>query len=93
MKTRILIHGANHAEVRTTNGVYFQSYNSVVCHIDNNDKVILSYWWDYSRTTMRWLWEFLRSYGYGDLCNPKTMRKAIKAGEVVEMEETSLEII
>ena len=43
---------------------FFQSYQSVVCKIDNSTrKVTLSAHWDYSVTTSKYLYKFLRDNG------------------------------
>ena len=49
----------NQFEVRTSEGRYFQSYDSVICKIDNNNKVTLGEDYRYSRTTMKFLVQFL----------------------------------
>ena len=52
---------ANQFEIRVNNDVYFQSYNSIICHIDSTNKVYLDkYYWNYSRTTTKYLCLFLR---------------------------------
>ena len=72
--------------------VIFQSYSSKVCEIDfQNHKIVLGYDWDYSRTTMKHLAEFLRQNGLGCMDNAKAVRKAIKDGKhndfIVEYDE------
>lgn len=49
----------NQFEVRTKEGRYFQSYDSVICKIDNNNRVTLGQDYRYSRTTMKYLIQFL----------------------------------
>lgn len=49
----------NQFEVRTREGRYFQSYDSVICKIDNNNRVTLGRDYRYSRTTMKYLIQFL----------------------------------
>ena len=50
----------NQFKIRTDKGVYFQSYNSIICFIPNGwEKPILGGDWDYSRTTLRHLKTFL----------------------------------
>lgn len=41
---------------------FFQSYNSLIAKIDKNGKVTLYHDWDYSNTTLRHLYMFLREY-------------------------------
>ena len=51
----------NQFEVYTDEGVYFQSYNSVVAFKPNNseEKIRVGVNWDYSRTTMKYVGQFL----------------------------------
>ena len=54
---------ANQFTIRTNKGIYFQSYNSIIAFIDNNDKIFLDeYYWDYSRTTGKYRNQFLGEY-------------------------------
>ena len=52
----------NQFEVYTDEGVYFQSYGSVVAFKPNNseeEKIRVGVDWDYSRTTMKYVGQFL----------------------------------
>jgi len=84
-------YAANQFVITTRTATYFQSYNSVVCKIQGGS-VTLSSNWDYSKTTMKHLYIFLREYGYGSLCTSKDIRKAIKNGEVTLENVSSLEL-
>ena len=84
---------SNQFIIRTPKAVYFQSYRSVVAKIDKNNNVILSENWDYSNTTRKHLYIFLRMYGYRELCSSKDMRQAIKNKEVILKKVESLNII
>lgn len=42
--------------------LFFQSYKSLIAKIDRDKKVTLYHDWDYSNTTMRHLYRFLREY-------------------------------
>ena len=65
----------NQFEIRTNEGMYFQSYNSTIVFIDNNGKVFLDENdWDYSRTTGKY-----RNIFLGE--NMSETRKKIKTGE------------
>ena len=83
---------ANQFVIKTTNGTYFQSYNSVVAKVDNKGNLFLSQDWDYSNTTRKHLYIFLRNYGFHDYCTAKDMRKAIKDGEVILKNVDSLDV-
>ena len=50
---------ANQFVITTKKGIFFQSYQSVVCKIGTDDKVTLSSDWDYSATTRKYLYQFL----------------------------------
>ena len=84
---------SNQFIIRTPKAVYFQSYRSVVAKIDKNSNLILSENWDYSNTTRKHLYIFLRMYGYRELCSSKDMRQAIKNKEVILKNVESLNII
>lgn len=62
---------ANQFVITTNKGTFFQSYRSIVAKVDNNGQVWLSYYWDYSNTTLRYLYQFLREQGYSDLSKAK----------------------
>jgi hypothetical protein len=49
----------NQFVINTNNGVYFQSYKSVVAHISRDGTITLGDDWDYSRTTKKYLSRFL----------------------------------
>lgn len=83
---------ANQFVIRTKKAKYFQSYDSVVCKLDGKN-VILSTDWDYSNTTRKHLYMFLRQNGYYHLSSAKNVRKAIKEGCVTLKKVPSLNII
>lgn len=83
----------NQFVINTPKAVYFQSYGSVVAKIDRKGSLILSNDWDYSNTTRKHLYIFLRMYGYSRLCSAKDMRKAIKDKEVILKKVESLDIL
>ena len=61
--------------IYTSEGTYFQSYDSVIAFRDNNGKITLDdYYWDYSRTTGKYRNEFLGEY-------IKDTRAKIESGE------------
>lgn len=46
---------ANQFVIYANNGKYFQSYNSIIALIDNNNNIVLDeYYWDYSKTTSKY---------------------------------------
>ncbi len=61
--------------IRTNEGVYFQSYQSIIALIKNDGSVVLDdYYWDYSRTTGKYRNEFLME-------GIEETRKKIASGE------------
>ena len=76
---------ANQFIISDSGYVAFQSYESRVCEItrdENLNRIIrFGYDWDYSRTTMKHLAEFLRQNGLYELASAKAIRKAIKDGQ------------
>lgn len=83
---------ANQFVIRTKKATYFQSYNSVVCKLDGIN-IILSNNWDYSNTTRKHLYIFLRQNGYYNLSSAKEVRNAIKDGWVILKKVPSLNIV
>lgn len=67
---------ANQFEIRTPKGVFFQSYKSIIALVDNNNNIILDeYYHDYSRTTSKYLTQFLN-------LNTQERRQKIKNKEI-----------
>jgi len=74
---------ANQFSIWTNQGWFFQSYNSVIAFVphkssdtnipDETKTVLDETYWDYSKTTMKYLARFLRT-------DAKTIRKNVKAG-------------
>lgn len=83
---------ANQFTIRTAKALYFQSYRSVVCKICSKG-IVLSSNWDYSNTTRKHLYIFLRDNGYGEFCSKKDMENAIKDKRVILKKECSLKIV
>ncbi len=83
---------ANRFVIKTKKATYFQSYDSVVCKLDGMN-IVLSGNWDYSNTTRKHLYIFLRQNGYYNLSSAKDIRKAIEKGTVILKEVPSLDII
>lgn len=69
---------ANQYEIRTNEGQYFQSYDSVIAFRSNDSIPTITLdgnYWDYSVTTLKYLKEFLRT---GQ--SKKEIEKDIEAG-------------
>lgn len=51
---------ANQFIIKTDNETIFQSYDSIIAKVDNDNNIILdSHYWDYSRTTSKYRNMFL----------------------------------
>lgn len=83
---------ANQFIIKTKKATYFQSYDSVVCKLDGVN-IVLSTNWDYSNTTRKHLYMFMRKNGYYNLSSAKEVRKAISEGRVTLKKVSSLNII
>lgn len=83
---------ANQFIIKTKEATYFQSYNSVVCKLYGVN-IVLSTNWDYSNTTRKHLYMFMRQNGYYNLSSAKEVRKAISEGRVTLKKVSSLNII
>lgn len=71
---------ANQFEIMVDNSTIFQSYNSSIALVSKESKIYLDeYYWDYSITTLKHLYNFLRQWGY-DL-NKKKVLQLIEKGE------------
>lgn len=65
-------------------GIVFQSYDSNIAFIDNKGKITLGYYWDYSATTRKHLYSFLRKYSeYNAINSKKAVERLIKSGEII----------
>lgn len=66
----------NHMEV-------FQSYTSLICKIDyNKKKIIVSSKWNYSITTLKYFYQFLREYVGIDLSCKKNIESAFEVHKI-----------
>ena len=85
-------YASNQFVIKTKKATYFQSYRSVICKLDGIN-IILSNNWDYSRTTTKHLYMFLRQNGFYNLSSAKEVRDAIKEGWVILEKVPSLNIV
>lgn len=83
----------NQFVIDTKKATFFQSYQSVVCKIDNSTrKVTLSSHWDYSVTTSKYLYKFLRDNGIY-VYNKKDVLTKIKGKEFILINKDSISIL
>lgn len=82
---------ANQFIIKTKKATYFQSYDSVVRKLDGVN-IVLSTNWEYSNTTRKHLYMFMRQNGYYNLSSAKEVRKAISEGRVTLKKVSSLNV-
>lgn len=75
----------NQFVIEKENSIAFQSYDSMVCEIrpasmDFEKVVVFGKNWDYSRTTMRHLNNFLKQNNLDFLAGAKNIREALERG-------------
>lgn len=73
---------ANQSVISNGNGTFFQSYSTIIARIDNNGKLTLSKAWNFSKTTSKHLYIFLRDNDRRIYANRKAILKGIKNGEI-----------
>lgn len=66
-----------------TDKIVFQSYESICCIIENTGRIILGRDWDYSKTTMKYLYIFLREYANMQNVSKKSLKIAIKYKDII----------
>jgi hypothetical protein len=76
---------ANQFVISGDSKVIFQSYDSTICVIDHNkegaEHITLGRHWDYSKTTSKYLYQFLREYAGMD-ANKKALEIAIRNKDI-----------
>ena len=83
--------GANNQFVVVTDkGTYFQSYDTIIAFVPNNsDDIVLSEDWEYSKTTSKHLYIFLRDYTRFYANQRKDILRGIKDGKLKVVEKLS----
>ena len=72
---------ANQFEVTKGNVITFISYTTKIAELHNKKIILDNNALDYSRTTSKWLYHFLRTHLEGDF-NRSSILKRIKNGEI-----------
>ena len=78
----------NQFVVETNKGKFFQSYDTLICFWDGNN-IVLSEDWDYSKTTSKHLYIFIRDFTPYSVYNRKDVLKAIKDNKFKVVEKLS----
>ncbi len=63
------------------NEIVFQSYKSTIARLEKNDILVLGLHWDYSNTTLKHLYLFLKDYHcslYQEIATSNNKRQAIQ---------------
>jgi hypothetical protein len=60
----------------------FQSYETLICTWQNHELTLNGSWWDYSNTTRKYFYMFLREHTNLNITNKKDMLEAIKNNTV-----------
>ena len=83
--------GANNQfVVETDKGKYFQSYDTIIAFVPNNsDDIVLSEDWEYSKTTSKHLYIFLRDYTNFYANQRKDILRGIKEKKLKVVEKLS----
>lgn len=68
----------NQFDIRNNGERWLQSYDSIVAKIDKDGQLCLGYDWDYSRTTLKHLYLWLKEqYEYANYCDRLTPQHLI----------------
>ena len=82
----------NQFVITTENGVFFQSYDSMICKYVNG-QVYVTPLWDYSNTTRKHFYIFLRDYCRMGRMLKNDILDAIRNGSIEEVAESELELV
>ena len=74
METKVRNLALNQFIIETENAVYFQSYGSIICKIENGETFLDENFWDYSKTTGKY-----RNIFFGE--KKQETAKKINSGE------------
>lgn len=81
LKEKVKVHNfynKNQFIIHTPNAIIFQSYRSIIAIILNGELYIDNYYINYSKTTSKHLYLFIRDYTKYDVYNLKDLYKLIK---------------
>lgn len=73
----------NQFVIETEKGKYFQSYRTIICYINKTGEIIADIDAEnYSVTTSKYLYKFLRDYSRLSINNKKEFLQAVKEGKI-----------
>lgn len=85
-------HAANQFLVEMVEKTYFQSYETIIAVKDNNNgKITLSQDWDYSKTTSKHLYIWLRDYTRHHVSGHDDVVELIENGTIKVVEKINYE--
>lgn len=83
----------NQFVITTEKGIYFQSYESMICKYLNGILFVTPLW-DYSNTTRKHFYIFLRRYThFGRLTKQDVLNYLNNTNEMIKVEESALELV
>ena len=71
--------------------IYFKSYSSTIAKITLNGTLILGKNWNYSNTTLKHLYEFLRQNNLAKIANKKTLQYLIDNKKITVIDSQNFE--
>ena len=71
--------------------IYFKSYNSTIAKITLNKNLILGKHWNYSNTTLKHLYEFLRQNNMPELASKQALKNLIDKNKITVIDKQNFE--
>jgi len=68
--------------IKVENVIYFQSYETIIAKIENNNIFLDERYWDYSNTTRKYLYKFLREEAGLEVATKKDVLRFINEGKI-----------
>jgi len=73
---------ASQVVINVENDKFFQSYDTIIAAKRDGVVTLDEKKWNYSRTTLKYLYQFLRDFCYFDVYSKKDVLELIKEGEI-----------
>ena len=68
--------------IRVGNDKYFQSYDTIIAAKENGVVTLDEKDWNCSKTTLKYLYQFLRNFCYIEVYSKRDLMKLIEEGEI-----------